>query len=301
VAKTRLGFTMQQLADRLQPFVGLPFLGLRDGFLVIGACLYFLGYILWALYAALEHLGNLPLLSAQYLTAGTIVAGFLAVAWILGRGLWWIRASIARGCDSTIEWRLTLVWSLQIVSMLAFFAAVASTQFGNNDYIMLFGIYVFAFTAFFAPELKKQPAWADRVADWLSERPYLSPATLILQPSGFAGLGILYGWLFTAVLPLVAIAAAFLLFVNVPQELGGPRPSCTLLDLDRTMMSAQTQEDLTPNVETQSLRVARSIPVDMLFSGGESVLVRRHVRSSRKDLQVYEINPKMIMSKLECD
>src|SRR5262249_39560920 len=102
-------------------------------------------------------------------------------------------------------------------------------------------------------------------------------------------------------LPLFAIGAAFVLFIYVPQELGGPRPSCTFLDLDRTMMSMQTQEDLLPHVDTQSSRIARSIPVDVLFSTGEVVLVRKHERSSAKDRQVYEISQKLITSKLECD
>jgi len=279
---------------------------LRDGFIVIGACIYFLGYIMWAVYAALEHLGNLPLLSTQYLTAGAIVGAFLAAAWFIGRGLWWFRRKIALWLDPNIQWRATVGWCLQIVSTLALLTALLSTLITDNATIMLIGIYIFAFTAFFGPEVKQSPNWINDFLASVRRHPsskyYLLLISSIVEfNGGLAGLGIFYGWLFTLVLPLVALVVGFALFTTVPQELGGPQPSCTYLDLDRTMMSLQTQEDLIPKSDVPDSRVARSIAVDILFSGAESVLVRRHMRSSAKDRLVYEINAKLIMSKLECD
>jgi hypothetical protein len=280
VAKTNLKAAIQQVANWLRPFVGL-----RDGFIVMGACVYFLGYILWALYAALEHLGNVPLLSTQYLTAGTIVGAFLAIAWFIGRGLWWTREFIASWLDPTIhweptvQWKLTLAWCLQRVSTLAFLTFAFSSFVINDDRIGLIAIYTFAFTAFFAPEVKEIPKWTDRLLNWAARRPrskYYFPliASMLRPDKFFRRLGTFYGYLFTAFIPLISLVLAFVLFTKVPQELGRPRPRCAYLDLDRQMMSVRTQQDLIPKSELSNSRVARSIPLDVLFFGGDSVRVR---------------------------
>src|SRR5687768_7347637 len=52
----------------------------RDGLLVGATALYALGYAVWALHAARNGLGLLPVLQVQYLVAGLPVATVL-VAW----------------------------------------------------------------------------------------------------------------------------------------------------------------------------------------------------------------------------
>ena len=63
-------------------FDALKWLGeRRDGFLVGGAILYGLGYLVWSYNAWRNHLGELPALEFQYLMSGIIPAVILGLAW----------------------------------------------------------------------------------------------------------------------------------------------------------------------------------------------------------------------------
>src|SRR5689334_22805113 len=53
----------------------------RDGFLVAGAALYGLGYLVWAYNAWKNGLGPLPALEFQYLVTGIIPAALIVMAW----------------------------------------------------------------------------------------------------------------------------------------------------------------------------------------------------------------------------
>ena len=53
----------------------------RDGFLIAGAVLYGLGYVVWSYNAWRNHLGQLPAIEFQYLMSGLIPGA------IIGMGL----------------------------------------------------------------------------------------------------------------------------------------------------------------------------------------------------------------------
>jgi len=53
----------------------------RDGFLVGGAVLYGLGYLVWSYNAWRNHLGQLPAIEFQYLMSGLIPGAIIGIAW----------------------------------------------------------------------------------------------------------------------------------------------------------------------------------------------------------------------------
>src|SRR5271157_5611184 len=97
--------TVRRLKARLRPFVGM-----RDSVLVVGAGLYALGYLVWSLYAWVQGLGLLPVLSAQYIVAGATIGVFLLLAWALTSGLWRARARLHAWTETPTELRLTIRW-----------------------------------------------------------------------------------------------------------------------------------------------------------------------------------------------
>src|SRR5271166_489955 len=96
-----------------------PLVGLRDVALVVGAGLYLVGYVVWSLYAGLEGLGLLPVLSAQYVAAGATIGVFLGLAWIVIGGLWMARSRLHTWLETPTEVRLTIRWILVFVLYLA--------------------------------------------------------------------------------------------------------------------------------------------------------------------------------------
>jgi len=95
-----------------------PLVGLRDVALVVGAGLYLVGYVVWSLYAGLEGLGLLPVLSAQYVAAGATIGVFLGLAWIVIGGLWMARSRLHTWLETPTEVRLTIRWILVFVLYL---------------------------------------------------------------------------------------------------------------------------------------------------------------------------------------
>src|SRR5438552_2085552 len=66
--------------------------GLRDGLLVLGGLIYGLGYVTWILFADVNSLGPLSVLSTQYFVAGIVPAGlvcgsFVVIRWMFGWAL----------------------------------------------------------------------------------------------------------------------------------------------------------------------------------------------------------------------
>ena len=53
----------------------------RDGFLIGGAVLYGLGYLVWSYNAWRNHLGQLPAIEFQYLMSGLIPGAVIGMTW----------------------------------------------------------------------------------------------------------------------------------------------------------------------------------------------------------------------------
>jgi hypothetical protein len=54
----------------------------RDGFLIGGAVLYGLGYLVWSHNAWRNHLGQLPAIEFQYIMSGLIPGAIIGMAWV---------------------------------------------------------------------------------------------------------------------------------------------------------------------------------------------------------------------------
>ena len=307
VPNSRLRRTIGRVSESLQPIVGLRdgVLGLRDGFLVLGAGLYAIGYVVWSLYAWLLGLGLLPVLSTQYIIAGITIGVFVVTAWLLASGLWLARSRLHAWLDKTNEWRLTLRWGLAALCNLAMLTFIVCSFTNPERAVWLIAVYLFALTAFFTTEVSELPRWL-RVAYVRCARPYrwvkYRPlARTMLRPGGMMGLGKFYGLLFSILIPLICLALALLTFIYLPQELGGAHPVCTYLDIDRSMMSRQMQDELLPAADGSDARFVRTVRLDVLFAGGDSVLVRQHAIEAGRDRRIYDISSKLIASRVQCD
>jgi hypothetical protein len=116
-----------------------PLVGLRDGFLVIGAGLYFVGYIVWSIYAWIQNLGLLPVLSTQYISPERQSACFFLIAGVLARGLWVTRTRLHAWLDPSVEWKLAVRWLIAVICNLTFLIVIVSSVVQSEGVIWLIG------------------------------------------------------------------------------------------------------------------------------------------------------------------
>ena len=282
--------------------------GLRDGILVVSAGLYVIGYLLWSLYAWSEGLGLLPVLSAQYFAVAITMAAFPISAWGLILGLWRARAGLHEWFRTPTEARRTIRWLIVLVFYLSFWAmflwgaTLLLTEYvlgGSNPIKPAFffvALGLFAGSAFLGAAVEEPPQW---LAAACKRLPALQ---FFLSPDFPVGSEYLVA---TSLFPWIIFSSCIMGFFApflLPQALGGFRSRCVQLDVDRTMMSRESQEALLlPNSADANLKVDRSIKLDVLFSGGNSVLVRRHDRRAYKDLRVYAIGSKFVTTTVDCE
>jgi len=282
-----------------------PLVALRDGILVIGAGCYLLGYAAWSLYAWANHLGLLPLLSAQFVVAGATIGVYIVLAFSIARGMWLLRARLQVWLDANVQWKLTIRWAISVVSSLALVIGMVSSVFSADAALTVICMYVFAFGAFLTVRLPQLPAWLQRVNGSLARMPgakaYGFLFDLVLNPGTLDGLGKFYGVIFSVLIPFLFLLLALVTFVLLPQELGGARPACAFLDVDWSMVSNETRTALLAQPTETHPRVARSVQVDVLFAGGDTILVRRRVPLAGEAGPVHEISAKLITARVGCD
>jgi hypothetical protein len=292
------------LLERAGEFLA-PLVALRDGILVIGAGCYLLGYAAWSLYAWANHLGLLPLLSAQYVVAGATTGVYIVLALFIARGMWLLRARLPVWLDANVQWKLTIRWAISVVSSLALIIGMLSSVFAADAAVTVICMYVFAFGAFLTVRLPQLPAWLQRVNGSLARMPgakaYGFLFDLVLNPGTMDGLGKFYGMIFSALIPFLFLLLAIVTFVLLPQELGGARPACAFLDVDWSMVSDETKTALLAQPAETHPRVARSVQVDVLFAGGDTILVRRRAPQPGEASRVHEISAKLITARVGCD
>lgn len=106
-----------------------------------------------------------------------------------------------------------------------------------------------------------------------------------------------YFWLYLGVSALVVLGFIFYaqsLYPLLPQEFGGVRPRCAYLDMVKAEVSAETLAELVPVTTPQSNQtVVRSVPLELLYSGHEVMLVRAKGR-------VHEITRSVIQATKSC-
>jgi len=236
----------------------------RDGFLVGGAVLYGLGYLVWSYNAWKNGLGQLPGLDFQYLIAGLVPAAVILLAGAAIRSFSRLQErtlSFLRRHPKLRRLSISTIAIIQVGLSLAMFAA-------DKEWIPQTWLTKEELTKYTAPAvmlilyymlLLQAPSRTNRSMRWM------------------ARLSDVYQYVIAAFFCWYSLVIYFDLYPRLPQELGGPEPRCAYADLRKDEISFQSLSALTkPGVETVSpeIEVIRSRKLMVYFAGGEHFLVR---------------------------
>lgn len=276
----------------------------RDGFLIVGAVLYGLGYAVWSYNAWKHDLGHLPAIEFQYFAAGIIPALVLTTAWL-------VSTSFLQAIDQLIDKAITSryrAWALIFSLGLLTFAMLFSTIFlekkniinmASNDYFFLlnFTILVSVLVLILSTYVhynitfeSKPESSGNRIAD-----------IIVVAKNAFA----IFSFRLLRILVLIITFTIFLKFYleyysRLPQELGGPKPRCAYIDLLKDEITPTSLIDLAPNhqagiLKSEQTRVIRSSKLNVYFAGTGYLLVRNiGDPSSQEDAPLYELRSDII-------
>lgn len=224
----------------------------RDGFLVSGAVLYGLGYLVWTYNAWRNHLGQLPAAEFQYLIAGIIPGVLICLAWA--------GVAFSPGIrDKTIaifeEYGFLRVPIVILYGAVFLAGYIAEKTWGWKDgeisrYSLPFAVVVMYLL------LVTNDTWKN----W---RPLL----------------VFYRYW----LPFLFCWYCLLIYVDLyprlPQVLGGPQPRCAYVDLEQQQIASSTLSALAlANSADSSVnsapKVVRTKKLDVYFSSSDYLLVR---------------------------
>lgn len=272
--------TTKQSEPRRTPEALIGRLGaLRDGLLLLAGVLYLFGYIPWAIYALTNKIGLVPVLDAQYFTAGIVPA------------------------------LIFLLFALSVRMLRAFQKWLKGAASKKNETVakILVGVGFAIMLVFGALKL----FFRKGSLEWISWMPYFFIALLLL--AAFFGrakgdrvmqlLGLFLIWSYTILGALWLILGYNLeLFPRLPAELGGPRPRCAHLDLDRSQLSAETLRQLAGNSAASADQpVFRSAPVYLIFDGSDYVLLAARPDSLSPTNPVYRVRKDAVRGIFPCD
>lgn len=243
---------------------------LRDGFLVVGATLYFLGYVTWALNSWQRGLGLLPALESQYFIAGIVPAAVILASYAL------VKLGVS-GVSKLQEWlrrhiskHRRLGCLLFIISPTFFCLSLLSAIKGWSPPVTVAFFILFLLSAIVAPDMN------DSSASRRTTR--IMESALLILIVGASGL----------------VALAFYLAViypTLPQALGGVKPRAVCLDVSTQDLSEETLAALIrkpaaeatpepPAVEKPAQKaagdgkpVAHSDEVELMFPGSDFILI----------------------------
>ncbi len=272
---------------------------LRDGFLVIGAIIYFLGYTVWAINAYQNNLGLLPIVEVQYFVAGTLLAFFIMVLVLTFKGSIVLKKMIRDWVGSTpIGAKLYLTKTVLSLGLLSSFLVLAiwlpverfekfRASTPNWIWLWCFLALVVWVSTLFIPALPKRNPQPDKqeTIDFAN----------FYQTFGFHRTEWLYStgqivsfWVFYAL-----IGASFIFIVDlysmIPQEFGGVLPRHAYLDITKTQLSKETIDEILPPGATES--VVRSNRVEILFSGSDVMIIR-----SEKNRKIFSLTKSTIQT-----
>ena len=94
---------------------------------------------------------------------------------------------------------------------------------------------------------------------------------------------------------------AIMLYLLMPQELGGVRPRCAYLDIETRQISKAIRAALLTGEKEPFIRVERFVRLDVLFPGSDFLLVRPHLAQNEPIPRVYEISRKWVPAITWCD
>lgn len=265
----------------------------RDGFLVGGAVLYGVGYLVWSYNAWKNHLGQLPAAEFQYLVAGIIPMILIALAWAGAVFFYNMREK----ANASLRWG----W---LPRMGALLAAI---------------ILVVGYTVVRIISSKK---WIDLGLDIENVFRYGFPVIMVIvfllflsstrqhsrtKAPGLTLMAIadaLYRYIFPVLFCWLSLNLYLDLYPRLPQELGGPQPRCAYVDLVRDNTALSTLSALAPGDFTQSSassdpKVVRSKKLNVYFSSSDYLLVRiaddaATDGANLKDVPLYELRKDVI-------
>jgi len=291
---------------------GLPYDHIRDAFLVIAGLLYLLGYIVWSVHAWRNNLGLLPLLDAQYLLAGLIVACILLAGTACACVSKWVSERIPGTLSSErahTGWRRVLRkgWYAMTFLSIAGMIFLSDSDWVMPHYMssetgMNFSFIIFVICAIFSPALESNPNSPSRNSPLNN-----SPLHLLIE-SYRGGIEIYFSRVRGLLVPFAIFILTLIVLLRSldyythhwPQELAGPKPRCAYLDLEVSKLSPTTLARLLPSTtSTNALSgVVRSDRLNIFFIS-ETLLVKP-VSATQRANETYEISQSAVAATTWC-
>jgi hypothetical protein len=244
---------------------------LRDGILVASGALYVLGYGVWSVHALGEGLGLLPALELQYLLAGSLLALILLSSLLLGVAL----MRVAYGSQN---------WKQSPHAFVRLLGSVLPGLLGGG--VAALAITLMSFAGHFL------------LGSLLC---VVGGGLLALLSSVGPMRRYERGSVAVFLVSLVALSSTVLfltvIYPKVPQAVGGVEPQCGYLEVARADASAVLVQELFDPAQTETDTIARSRKLSILFSGGDTYVVRvRNLDNAR----TYEVRKEIIKSASSC-
>lgn len=281
----------------------------RDGLFVIVSIVYITGYTIWSLIAWIHKLGPVPVLDAQYFSAG--VPPLLAITVIT----MFIRLLKVSMLEKWPDWvgSLSLKYKILInagvmafyLLLTAFILMMEKLDIPESGELRIVIVVVVLVLMLIAVLLLQQGELMVSLLQWVKARASSSSVaestskiTYFFKPFVWIERG--YKLFFLYLIPIIAIIVGVTFYINtlypsIPQELGGARPRCVQLDLVKSGFSETTLRVLLPPREiTANSKVVRSRELGLLFSGSNylivSVLNAEHRLGQKFDISRSAVN-----------
>jgi hypothetical protein len=247
---------------------------IRDVALVLAALSYGLGYLTWSTFAAAHDLGAVPALYADYVMTGLlplfVLVALHPLSRLVGRFRRWIQEAPSASWARFGKWLSTAAAVLILASL-------------PLKWILNEEVYGWVLAAFGA-------VWIVRAI-----------AIRGLGDGFSRGMLMFIVWYALAMAAIVGLVGYWeKVFSRWPQELGGPRPECVVLDVDATKLSPTMRAVLLGANATDSTGMRTSRPLYSIFAGGDFVLVKLGPEPLIKREQVYRVPKSALGSEAPC-
>lgn len=256
---------------------------IKDKILVLAGLIYLIGYAIWTFHSWINNLGLLPPLQLQYFVAGSASIIILAVA----KGIWdfenwFLKEKWPAFVGAYVTgWKSVLRNVIPIINVISLFGWLTSQMLisytqGKTEKLAIILFYVFSISlVLHPPDLEIKDRW------WRTYTRFVRKITL-----GF--------------LPFFIVLAGMLIFYieiypTLPQELGGVKPKCAFLDIEKNKLFAETLDAILPSSATVlDNLIVRSVKVDVYYSAGGALLIKPNHTDGGKTFTTYEIEKSAI-------
>lgn len=255
----------------------------RDGFLLGGAFVYGVGYLVWSYNASQHHLGQLPALEAHYIVAGLVPAAVLVIALLAKKLCFWV-------CDSVPK------------------QEKVSTQRKLAAYVCLAVIFIGCAVSFRFCFYSLSAVLGGVVASIFG---YLG---LVLFGGGLQPRFSLIRTFMVYAFAICALPLYLSLYPKLPQSLGGPRPRQAYVDLVISQIAPASIEALVgPDYGVKTAGdalsyktggsadgVVQSKRLNVYFSNSDYMLVRVATEIKPHEGTLFELRKEVIRAVQWC-